>query len=37
VLEVLRQEKEMIEWEIQKNQSDLEVITQKIRSLQYEM
>ncbi len=37
VLEHLRQEKEMIEWEIQRNQSDLEVITQKIRSLQYEM
>ena len=37
VLETLRQEREMIEWEIQKNQSDLEVIIQKIRSLKYEM
>ena len=37
VLETLRQEREMIEWEIQKNQSDLEVIIQKIRSLEYEM
>ena len=37
VLEVLRQEKEVIEWEIQRNQSDLEVVTQKIRSIEYEM
>jgi len=37
VLETLRQEREMIEWEIQRNQSDLEVIIQKIRSLEYEM
>ena len=36
VLETLRQEREMIEWEIQRNQSDLEVIIQKIRSLEYE-
>jgi hypothetical protein len=36
VLETLRQEREMIEWEIQRNQSDLEVVTQKIRSLEYE-
>ena len=37
VLETLRQEREVIEWEIQRNQSDLEVVTQKIRSLEYEM
>ena len=37
LLDRLKEEKELVEWEILKSESDLEVLTQKIRSLQYEM
>jgi len=37
LLDRLKEEKELIEWNIMSNESDLEVLTQKIRSLQYEM
>ena len=36
LLDRLKEEKELIEWNIMSNESDLEVLTQKIRSLQYE-
>lgn len=37
LLDRLKEEKELVEWEILKSESDLEVLTQKIRSLQYEV
>ena len=37
LIDRLKEEKELIEWNIMSNESDLEVLTQKIRSLQYEM
>ena len=37
VLEVLRQEKEVIEWEIQRNKNDLKEILAKIKEVSNEM
>jgi hypothetical protein len=37
VLEVLRQEKEVIEWEIQRNKNDLKEILAKIKEVSDEM
>ena len=37
VLEVLRQDKEMIEWEIKKNRNDLKEILAKIKEVCNEM
>ena len=37
VLEVLRQDKEMIEWEIKKNRNDLKEILAKIKEVSNEM
>ena len=37
VLEVLRQDKEMIEWEIKKNRNDLKEILGKIKEVSNEM
>ncbi len=36
LLDRLKEEKELIEWNIMRNESDLEVLTQKKTSLQYE-